>query len=68
MLSTLRIGRVLAGASGQPRVNLQAVTELALAVARYALQDPSIVEVELNPTFAYEDRAVPVDALVVRRV
>ena len=28
---------------------------------------PSIMEVELNPTFAYPDRAVPVDALVVRR-
>ena len=24
-------------------------------------------KVELNPTFAYPDRAVPVDALVVRR-
>ena len=42
------------------------VSELALAVVRYVLQDSSIREVELNPTFTYPDRAIPVDALVVR--
>ena len=67
MLSELRIASALSGARGQPPASLQSVSELTLAVANYALQDPSIMEVELNPTFAYPDRAIPVDALVVRR-
>jgi acetyltransferase len=67
MLLELGIAPVLAGARGQPPVSLRAVSELALAVARYALDDPSIMEVELNPVFAYADRALPVDALVVQR-
>ncbi len=66
MLSELRIAPVLSGARGQPAVSLQGVSELALAVVRYVLQDSSIREVELNPTFTYPDRAIPVDALVVR--
>ena len=67
MLSELRMAPVLSGARGQAAVSLKAVTDLALAVADYALQDPSVMEVELNPTFAYPDHATPVDALVVRR-
>jgi hypothetical protein len=43
------------------------VSDLALAVVRFTLQNPSIAEVELNPTFVYADRAIPVDVLVVRR-
>ena len=67
MLLELRIAPVLSGARGRPAASLQAVSELVLAVVRYALHDPSISEVELNPTFAYADRAIAVDALVVRR-
>ena len=65
MMSELRIAPVLSGNRGRPPASLEAVSELALSVARYVQQDPSIMEVELNPTFAYPDRAVPVDALVV---
>ena len=67
MLSELRIAPVLSGDRGRPPASLEAVSELASSLARYVRQDSSIMEVELNPTFAYPDRAVPVDALVVRR-
>ncbi len=67
MLPELRIAPVLSGDRGRSPASLEAVSELASSVARYVQQDPSIMEVELNPTCAYPDRAVPVDALVVRR-
>ena len=66
MLSELRIAPLLSGDRGRPPASVEAVSELASSLARYVRQDPSIMEVELNPTFAYPDRAVPVDALVVR--
>jgi acetyltransferase len=67
MLSELRMEPLLSGSRGQAPVSRPAVSDLALAVVRFTLQDPSIAEVELNPTFVYADRAIPVDVLVVRR-
>ena len=35
------------------------------AVAECVMRSPDVAEVEVNPLFVYEDRAVPVDARVV---
>ncbi len=68
MLSELRIAPLLSGHRGRPPASPEAVSALASSVASYIQNDSSVVEVELNPVFVYSDRAVPVDALVVRRV
>ena len=67
MLGELRMAPVLAGARGRPRIDYASLVELASALGRHVLEDPSIVELELNPVFAYAKRAVAVDALMVRR-
>ena len=66
MLSELRIAPLISGDRGRPAASSEAVSALASSVARYVQQDRSVMEVELNPSFAYRDRIVPVDALVVR--
>lgn len=60
-LDQLRIAPVLAGHRGRAGVNRDALVKLALGLAACATAHPEIVEVEVNPVFAYEDRAVAVD-------
>ena len=65
MIGELRAGPLLRGRRGGPPVFLGAVTRAADAVARCVMGWSDIAEVEVNPLFAYGDRAVPVDARVV---
>jgi len=62
MLAELRIWPVLAGLRGKPGASLVAIREAALAVAAAALAHEEIREIEVNPLFAYQDRAVALDA------
>jgi hypothetical protein len=60
-LAELRIAPLLAGHRGRPAVNRDAVIGLALGLAACAAAHPEILEIEANPVFVYEDRAVAVD-------
>lgn len=62
MLDELRLGPLLRGFRGKRGVARGAVADLALGLARFAMDHPEIEEVEANPVFAYRDRAVAVDA------
>jgi acetyltransferase len=55
---------VLAGTRGQPGVDLPAVEELLVRVSRLVADFPEIVEMDLNPVFAYA--ALPPAAVDVR--
>jgi len=46
---------LIAGYRGQPAVDEQALADCLLAVARIAEGFPEIVEIDLNPVFAYPD-------------
>jgi acetyltransferase len=62
MLDGLRIAPVLHGLRGRPGVAIDSVVDAAIAVAQAALENDAIVEIEINPLFAYADRAVAIDA------
>ena len=62
MLAELRIGPLLAGLRGKAGADLGSIREAALAVAATALAHEEIMEIEINPLFAYHDRAVALDA------
>jgi acetyltransferase len=66
-LDELSIAPLLTGLRGRKGVNRRAVAELALNVAACATAHPDIVDVEINPVFAYGDRAVAVDIRVFVR-
>jgi acetate---CoA ligase (ADP-forming) len=67
MLDELRMGPVLRGYRGRPGVDRGAVADLVLALGRFALDHPEVDEVEVNPVFAYRDRAMAVDARALLR-
>lgn len=64
MLAELRVGGILAGGRGRPPGDVEAVVQVALAVARCVLENPAVAEVEVNPLFVHARGAVPVDARV----
>jgi acetyltransferase len=66
-LDELRIAPVLRGHRGHSGVNPGAVVALALSLAKCVEGHPEIIEMELNPVFAYDDRAVGVDVRAYRQ-
>ncbi len=64
-LERLRGAALLRGVRGQPGVDIDALAELVAAVARFLVDNPDVVVVDLNPVIAGPDGAVAVDALIV---
>lgn len=64
-IGELKVSALFAGTRGGRAVGLGAIVEAAEAVAESVMRWPDVAEVEINPLFVYEDRAVPVDARVV---
>jgi acetyl-CoA synthetase (ADP-forming) len=46
-------------------VDLNALADCLLAVAQLAEENPKIVEIDLNPVFAYPQSAVVADARII---
>ncbi len=65
MIGELRLSPLLTGNRGHPPVSVPAIIQAAEAVARSVITWSDIAEVEVNPLFAYGDRAVPADARVI---
>ncbi|MFN2197150.1 MAG: acetate--CoA ligase family protein, partial [Anaerolineales bacterium] len=55
MIREIKGYRLISGYRGRPAVNEQALADCLLAVARISEDDPEIVEIDLNPVFAYPD-------------
>jgi len=56
---------VLAGFRGQKPASVPALEQLIVKVSRFIEDNPQVRELDLNPVFAYEDKAVAVDARLV---
>jgi acetate---CoA ligase (ADP-forming) len=67
MLDELRVSAVLDGYRGDDAVDRTALVQLLLAVSRLIADDPSVVELDLNPVIAHPRGADPVDVRVVVR-
>jgi len=68
MIRQIKGYKLLAGYRGQPAVDEQALADCILAVARMAESQPEIVEIDLNPVFAYPDGVLVVDARMIERL
>ena len=64
-IGELRLNAVLAGGRGRRPVRMGPIVAAGRAVAECVMRRPEVVEAEVNPLFAYADRAVAVDARVV---
>ncbi|MGE3172751.1 MAG: acetate--CoA ligase family protein [Planctomycetota bacterium] len=65
MLGEIKGARLLRGHRGQKPVDKDAIVQAILALADCARANPEVVEMEVNPLFAYEHGAVAVDVRVM---
>ncbi|MCK4581536.1 MAG: acetate--CoA ligase family protein, partial [Dehalococcoidia bacterium] len=56
---------MLEGYRGQGPASVSALEELIVELSQFVEQNPQIKELDLNPVFAYEDKAVAADARIV---
>jgi len=56
---------LLQGYRGQEAVDVASLEGLIVRVSEFIEQNPQIKELDLNPVFAYRDKAVAVDARIV---
>jgi acetyltransferase len=67
MIQQIKGYPVLAGYRGQPPVDIKALADCLLAVAQLAEENPKIVEIDLNPVFAYPQGALVADARIIMK-
>ena len=56
---------VLQGYRGQKPASIPALEQLILKVSQFVEKNPQIKELDLNPVFAYPDKAVAIDARII---
>jgi len=65
MIREIKGYRLISGYRGRPAVDEQALADCLLTVARLAERFPDIIEIDLNPVFAYPDRIQVVDVRMI---
>jgi acyl-CoA synthetase (NDP forming) len=65
MLREVKGYPLLEGYRGQEAVDLSCLEELLIKMSNFVEQNPEIMELDLNPVFAYSDGAIAVDARVI---
>jgi acetyltransferase len=62
MLQALKVAALLDGFRGREPIDRAPIIEIILGVARCALENPEVAEVEVNPVMVYPTHSVAVDA------
>jgi acyl-CoA synthetase (NDP forming) len=65
MIKEIKGYPLLQGYRGQEPASIPALEELLVSVSQFAEQNPQIKELDLNPIFAYKDKAIAVDARII---
>jgi acyl-CoA synthetase (NDP forming) len=56
---------ILEGYRGQKPASIPALEKLIVKISQFVEKNPQIRELDLNPIFAYPDKAVAVDARII---
>jgi acyl-CoA synthetase (NDP forming) len=65
MIKEIKGYPLLQGYRGKEPANISALVEIILKISKLIEENPQIKELELNPIFAFGDRAVAVDARII---
>ncbi len=65
MIQEVKVYKLLKGYRGAPPVDIKYLEELLLKVSAMIMENPEIKEMDINPLFAYEEKAVAVDARII---
>jgi acyl-CoA synthetase (NDP forming) len=69
LIADTKLGEILAGQRGRQAVDLDALVTTLTTVSEFVLDNPSILELEINPLWISEsgDRVVALDSLVIEQ-
>ena len=67
MIRQIKGYALISGYRGRPAVDEQALADCLTAVAQMAQTHPSVVEIDLNPVFAYPDGILVADARIIEQ-
>ncbi|RLI76239.1 acetyl-CoA synthetase [Archaeoglobales archaeon] len=62
MIDETKVSKILKGYRDKKPKNLDAIVDLLLKLSKLMLENPEIKEVDLNPTFIFDDRIAVADA------
>ncbi len=65
MLDELRLAPLLYGARGNPAVDLLSLAATIARFSRFAVDEPALIELEINPLIASASGVVAVDARAI---
>jgi len=65
MIKEIKGYPVLEGYRGQKPAKISALEDIIIKVSKFVDKNPQIKELDLNPIFAYHDKAVAVDARII---
>ncbi len=65
MIQEIKGYPLLQGYRGKEPASLTALVEVILKISKFVEENPRIKELDLNPIFAYRDKAVAVDARII---
>jgi len=65
MIKEIKGYPLLEGYRGQEAVSISSLVDIIMGVSEFALRNPEIKELDLNPLFAYHNGALVVDARVI---
>jgi len=60
----LKIAKILTGYRGKPSADMEAILDAVEAVQAYCIENPNLIELDINPLMALENYAMAVDALI----
>ncbi len=63
-MSGLKLSKLLSGFRGKPPAKLETLLDAIEAIQNYCLNSPELIELDINPLIALEDKAIAVDALI----
>ncbi len=63
-ISNLKLSKLLSGYRGKPSANMNSLLDAIEAVQGFCLNSPNLIELDINPLMALEDKAIAVDALI----
>ncbi len=67
MIREIKGYKLISGFRGQPTMDEQAIADCIVSVAQMTEENPEIVEIDLNPVFAYPEGILVVDARIIEK-
>ncbi len=67
MIREIKGYKLISGFRGQPSMDEQAIADCIVSVAQMTEENPEIIEIDLNPVFAYPEGILVVDARIIEK-